>query len=247
MDDRTIEPVVDLSSLRFSWTAAGPPLLEIGTLRVARGERVFLRGRSGSGKSTLLNLLAGVVTPQDGSIRILGSDLRTLSGAGRDRFRADHIGYIFQMFNLIAYLSVIENVCLPCGFSEQRRQRAIEGGASLESEAIRLLRHLDMGDEGLLRRPVTELSVGQQQRVAAARALIGAPEVVIADEPTSALDANRRAAFLELLFAQCSRNNTALVFASHDESLAPLFDRTIELTELNRAASRAVAAEGARE
>ena len=156
MDDRTIEPVVDLSSLRFSWTAAGPPLLEISTLRVARGERVFLRGRSGSGKSTLLNLLAGVVTPQDGSIRILGSDLRALSGAGRDRFRADHIGYIFQMFNLIAYLSVIENVCLPCGFSEQRRQRAIKGGASLESEAIRLLRHLDMGDEGLLRRPVTD-------------------------------------------------------------------------------------------
>jgi len=102
VDDRTIEPVVDLSSLRFSWTAAGQPLLEIGTLRVARGERVFLRGRSGSGKSTLLNLLAGVVTPQDGSIRILGRDLRALSGAGRDRFRADHIGYIFQMFNLIA-------------------------------------------------------------------------------------------------------------------------------------------------
>jgi ABC-type Fe3+/spermidine/putrescine transport system ATPase subunit len=81
-------------------------------------------------KSTLLNLLAGVVTPHDGSIRILGSDLRTLSGAGRDRFRADHIGYIFQMFNLIAYLSVIENVCLSCGFSELRRQRAIVGARS---------------------------------------------------------------------------------------------------------------------
>jgi putative ABC transport system ATP-binding protein len=247
VNDLVAEPVVELSTVRFAWSGAAPPLLEIETLRVARGERVFLRGPSGSGKSTLLNLLAGVITPRQGSIRILGRDVGALSGAERDRFRADHIGYIFQMFNLIAYLSVIENVCLPCGFSAQRRTRAMRDGASVEVEALRLLRHLDMGDAALLRRPVTELSVGQQQRVAVARALIGAPEVVIADEPTSALDADRRAAFLELLFGECAQQRAALVFASHDASLAPLFDRTIELAELNRAAGRETLLEEARE
>jgi putative ABC transport system ATP-binding protein len=235
VSDSETESVVELSTARFSWAGAVSPLLDIDALRVARGERVFLRGQSGSGKSTLLNLLAGVIVPQRGSVRILGRDLGTLSGAERDRFRADHIGYIFQMFNLITYLSVIENVCLPCGFSVQRRMRATRSGGGIEGEALRLLQYLDLGDAALLHRPVTALSVGQQQRVAVARALIGAPEVVIADEPTSALDADRRAAFLELLFTQCAQERTALVFASHDASLAPLFDRRIEMAELNRA------------
>lgn len=201
-------PVVELSAISFAWSNGAPPVLDIDSLRVERGERVFVRGPSGSGKSTLLNLLAGVVTPQRGSVHVLGRDLGALTGAERDRFRADHIGYIFQMFNLIGYLSVIENVCLPCGFSELRCERAMRAGASPKAEAIRLLRQLDVGDAALLRRPVTGLSVGQQQRVAVARALIGSPELVIADEPTSALDADRRAAFLELLFAQCEREKT---------------------------------------
>ena len=105
------------------------------------------------------------------------------------------------MFNLIPYLSVVENVRLPCGFSQRRRATRERAGGSVDAEAVRLLEHLDMARDGLLRRPVTELSVGQQQRVAAARALIGAPELVIADEPTSSLDADRRTAFLDLLFA----------------------------------------------
>jgi putative ABC transport system ATP-binding protein len=235
--------VVEVAAVRFSWSAADAPVLDIDGLRAARGERVFLRGPSGSGKSTLLNLLAGVIAPQAGTVRILGSNLATLSGAERDRFRADHIGFIFQMFNLIAYLSVIENVCLPCGFSALRRARATQAGPGVKAEAARLLEGLDMADPALLHRRVTELSVGQQQRVAVARALIGAPELVIADEPTSALDADRRAAFLELLFRQCARERTALIFASHDAGLAPLFDRTIELPELNRA-NRGGAARG---
>ena len=231
------ETVVELSGVRFSWPAASPPVVDIEALRVVRGERVFLRGPSGSGKSTLLSLLAGVVTPQNGTVRILGSDLRTLGGAARDRFRADHIGYIFQMFNLIPYLSVIENVSLPCGFSERRRARAVRAGASVAAEAGRLLEHLDMNAPDILRRPVAALSVGQQQRVAAARALIGTPELVLADEPTSALDAERRAAFLDLLFRQCKRERTALIFASHDATLAPFFDRTIDISERGAAAS----------
>lgn len=228
------DAVVALAGVRFSWSGAAPFVIDIDSLRVAPGERVFLRGPSGSGKSTLLSLLAGVTTPVEGTVRVLDRNVGALGGAARDRFRADHVGFIFQMFNLIPYLSVVENVCLPCGFSARRRQRAGREGRSAEAEAVRLLQHLDMGDAALLRRPVTELSVGQQQRVAAARALIGAPELVIADEPTSALDSDRRAAFLDLLFRECAREQAALIFVSHDASLASLFDRALAFAEINR-------------
>jgi putative ABC transport system ATP-binding protein len=238
------DAVVALSGVRFSWSGAPPFVIDIDGLRVARGERVFLRGPSGSGKSTLLSLLAGVIAPLEGTVRVLDLNIGTLGGAARDRFRADHIGFIFQMFNLIPYLSVIENVCLPCGFSSRRKQRAVREGRSAEAEAVRLLRHLDMGDAALLRRPVTELSVGQQQRVAAARALIGAPELVIADEPTSALDSDRRAAFLDLLFRECARERAALIFVSHDATLAPLFDRALAFAEVNRGSGFAPPGQG---
>jgi putative ABC transport system ATP-binding protein len=234
--DDSPEAVVELSGVRFSWSGAPSFVIDIGSLRVARGERIFLRGPSGSGKSTLLSLLAGVITPMEGTIRVLGQNIGTLGGAARDRFRADHVGFIFQMFNLIPYLSVVENVSLPCGFSPRRKERAEREGGTVQAEAVRLLEHLDMGDAAVLRRPVTELSVGQQQRVAAARALIGAPELVIADEPTSSLDADRRAAFLDLLFRECAREQAALIFVSHDASLAPLFDRAIQFADVNRAA-----------
>lgn len=227
--------IVDLAGVRFSWSANAPPVLDIESLRVGRGQRVFLRGPSGSGKSTLLSLIAGVITPDRGTARILGRDLGALGAAARDRFRADHIGLIFQMFNLIPYLSVVENVTLPCGFSRYRRARALRAAPSVEAAAQRLLAQLDIGHRQLLRRPVTELSVGQQQRVAAARALIGAPELVIADEPTSALDADRRSAFLDLLFRECAQEQAALLFVSHDASLAPAFDRDIDFARLNRA------------
>jgi putative ABC transport system ATP-binding protein len=230
--------VVELTGLRFAWTRSGSPVIDIERLLVAPGERVFVRGASGSGKSTLLSLVAGVVTPQAGSIRVLGRDMGTLTSAQRDRFRADHIGFIFQMFNLIPYLSVLENVTLSCGFSARRRSAA---RPSVAAEAVRLLKHLDMAGADLLRRPVTELSVGQQQRVAAARALIGAPQLVIADEPTSSLDADRRRAFIDLLFRECAREQAALLFVSHDASLAPRFDRAIEFSELNQACTRSAA------
>ena len=236
------EPIVELSNVRFSWAATAPMVVDIESLRVANAERIFLRGPSGSGQSTLLSLLAGVVAPREGTVRVLGQDLGRLGSAARDSFRADHIGFIFQMFNLIPYLSVVENVCLPCGFSARRRLRATRAGNSVEAEAVRLLGHLDMADAGVLRRPVTDLSVGQQQRVAAARALIGAPELLIADEPTSSLDADRRSAFLGLLFRECERERTTLIFVSHDATLAPQFDREIAFEGINRARSPGAAA-----
>jgi putative ABC transport system ATP-binding protein len=230
------QPIIAIADLEFRWRPADAPVLAIETLTVARGERLFIKGASGSGKSTLLSLIGGVVTAQRGEVTVLGQPLHTLSGARRDHFRSDHIGFVFQMFNLIPYLSTVENVTLPCRFSGRRRERALKRSTSLEAEALRLLAHLDLADPQTLARPVTELSVGQQQRVAVARALIGAPEIVIADEPTSALDWDRREAFLQLLEHECAEQGITLIFVSHDPSLEPLFDRTLSLAAVNRAA-----------
>lgn len=224
---------IEISGMRFSWSSVADPVLRIEQLQIPSGERVFIEGSSGSGKSTLLSLIAGVITPQQGKIQVNGYHLETMKGAARDRIRADHIGYIYQMFNLIPYLTVIENVTLPCRFSSRRRDRASSQSAGVNAEAKRLLHDLGMGDASLIRKPVTELSVGQQQRVAAARALIGTPEVVIADEPTSSLDADRREAFIRLLFDECGREDTTVLFVSHDRSLESLFDRSIHLADIN--------------
>lgn len=232
--DRT---AILIEGLTFRWRAQAPAVLALDRLSIATGERVFVEGPSGSGKSTLLSLLAGVAVPQQGMVRVLGERLDRLGGVQRDHFRAHHIGYIFQMFNLIPYLSVVENVVLPCRFSRRRHDRALRRSATLEAEALRLLEHLDMADGDLLVRPVTSLSVGQQQRVAAARALMGAPELLIADEPTSSLDSDRREAFVRLLFTECGDSGSTLVFVSHDASLEGLFDRTIRLAEINSAAA----------
>jgi len=227
--------LIQLDAVTFAWPSQ-PRLLEIDNFALRRGERVFLKGPSGSGKTTLLGLLGGVHLPDSGTIRLLDQNLSALSGARRDSFRADHTGYIFQMFNLLPYLSVVENVTLPCRFSALRRGRVLAHTASLDQAATDLLAGLGLSHPALLRRPVTELSIGQQQRVAAARALIGSPELVIADEPTSALDADTREAFLRLLFAECERGGSSLLFVSHDSALEPLFDRALSLRDINRAA-----------
>lgn len=226
--------VIAIDGLEFRWRADHAPVLHIDSLSVMRGEKVFIKGASGSGKSTLLSLLGGVITPQKGSVEVLGQPLQRLAGAQRDRFRADHIGFMFQMFNLLPFLSTVENVTLPCRFSRRRRERALRRSATLEAEALRLLEALDLGDRETISRPVTELSVGQQQRVAVARALIGSPELLIADEPTSALDWDRREAFLQMLERECSEQGITLIFVSHDPALEPLFDRTVALADINR-------------
>jgi putative ABC transport system ATP-binding protein len=224
-------PVVHIADLVFRW--GGTPCLDIASFDLKAGEKAFLHGPSGSGKSTLLNLLAGVLVPAAGELAVLGQALPRLAGAARDRFRADHVGIVFQQFNLIPYLSVLDNVLLPCRFSKLRQERADDPKAA----AARLLAHLDL-ERTLWRRRADALSVGQQQRVAAARALIGHPELVIADEPTSALDAERQAAFLELLIRECDDAGSALLFVSHDRRLASRFDRVLALPDINRAGER---------
>ena len=229
------QPLIDLHDLMFAWPGH-PPLLDIPALRLDAGEALFLKGPSGSGKTTLLGLLGGVNVPVQGRIQLLGQDLGSLSQGARDRFRVDHTGYIFQQFNLLPFLSVRENVELPCRFSRSRKARAEQRHGGVDQAASTLLAHLGLDDPALLARRADSLSIGQQQRVAAARALIGQPELVIADEPTSALDTDTREAFIRLLFDECRAAGASLLFVSHDQSLAPLFDRHLSLADLNRAA-----------
>lgn len=224
--------VISIKDLKFGWSADQQPVINISSLSINKGENVFLHGPSGCGKTTLLSLLAGVLPVQQGELTVLDRNLGQMTDAARDRFRADHIGIIFQMFNLIPYLSVIENVILPCRFSKKRQQHALGESGSVEKQAISLLTDLEMSAPDLLLSKVSNLSVGQQQRVAAARALMGAPELVIADEPTSALDSELRHGFIRLLFEECAREGATLLFVSHDMALAQHFDRVIEFREL---------------
>ena len=232
--------MIEASALRFRWPGSRDVCLAIGRLHIDVGRSVLLLGPSGSGKSTLLGLLAGVLLPREGRIGLLGRDWASLSGARRDAFRADHVGYIFQQFNLLPYLSVLDNVLLPCRFSALRRQRADAAAGTARASAAALLERVGLG-AALWARPAAQLSVGQQQRVAAARALIGQPELVIADEPTSALDAALRDSFMALLLQQCRAAGSTLVFVSHDERLAGQFDEQLALATLNRAAQEAAA------
>ena len=226
--------VIDLANVVFCWES-GKPVLDIPELVVHRAQKVFIHGPSGSGKTTLLGMLGGVLTPDTGQVGVLGTDLTTLSPVQRDHFRARHIGFIFQMFNLIPYLSVLDNVTLPLSFADERLQTVQRCGLTPVQEAKRLLAHLGLDDPSLLERSVTGLSISQQQRVASARALIGSPQLIIADEPTSALDADSRRAFIRLLFNECEAAGSTVLFVSHDRSLESLFDHSVSLREINRA------------
>tara|TARA_R110002096_G_scaffold97854_5_gene218106 strand:+ start:420 stop:1130 length:711 start_codon:yes stop_codon:yes gene_type:complete len=221
---------VDISKLSFRWPGARNDLLNIPELSISQGEKVFVQGASGSGKSTLLNLLAGVLAPTEGNITILDHDITNASKSRHDSFRADHYGIIFQHFNLIPYLSVMDNIILPLSFSKHRQAKLNKNRHTIQQHALSLLSSLGLNDSKIRDRNITELSTGQQQRIAAARALIGSPEIIIADEPTSALDADAKRGFIELLFNQVKISNSTLILVSHDSSLASMFDTTLSIS-----------------
>ncbi|MDR2800843.1 MAG: ABC transporter ATP-binding protein [Desulfovibrio sp.] len=227
-----------LKNVIFNWPGQERPTLDIPAFSVSPGEHVFISGPSASGKSTLLGLVAGIFSPVTGTVFVNGVCLNKLGSAQRDMFRGDCIGFIFQQFNLIPYLSILENVLLPCRFSSLRHARACSRSGSAAAEAGTLLERLDLS-ASLWDKPVNRLSVGQQQRVAAARALAGRPSILIADEPTSSLDADRRKIFLRLLLGECRLSKAALLFVSHDQSLAEDFSVVVHLPELNRAGGEA--------
>lgn len=217
--------VVSVQDLSFHYCNTSKPVLEIPQWSAQSGERVFLHGPSGTGKSTLLNLLAGILLPDTGTIDILGKCINTLSGSQRDKWRARHIGVVFQQFNLIPYLDPLDNIKLAAHFG---------GTANASDRADKLLTALGI-DKALHHHPAAQLSIGQQQRVAIARALINQPELLIVDEPTSALDARNRDAFMSLLLEQVGLHQTVLVFVSHDLALAKAFSRVESLADINQA------------
>lgn len=216
---------IDIHNLRFAYAKSAKDLLHIENWRVEAGQRVFLFGESGSGKSTLLNLLSGTLPPREGEIFILNQPFSALSSRKRDKIRAKHIGVVFQQFNLIAYLSVLDNVRVAAHFAGQH-------GGDITIRTKQLFEQLHLS-ESLLSKRADELSVGQQQRVAIARALINQPEILIVDEPTSALDANARDGFMKLLMECCDEANNTLVFVSHDDHLGQYFESHQNIDTLN--------------
>ncbi|NKB53376.1 MAG: ATP-binding cassette domain-containing protein [Rhizobiaceae bacterium] len=227
--DAAAAAAVSIEDLRFRFSNDSHSFaLEISSLKIEIGERVALVGPSGSGKSTLLGLICGILTPSNGSINVFGQQLEKMSGRQRDKFRADTLGVIFQQLNLLPYLSVLDNVILALEFSHQRHLTA----SQKQEKARYLLDRLGLGRTELAMQKAAQLSVGQQQRVAAARAFVGAPPLIIADEPTSALDEDRQSEFVDLLFSQQQHNQATLLMVTHNTRLAARFDRVLELADL---------------
>jgi putative ABC transport system ATP-binding protein len=220
-------PILQLKDVRYRWPGQASFGLHVPDLTLARSETVLLLGESGSGKSTLLSLICGTIIAGVGRVCVAGTDIAALSAGRRDRFRAEQIGLIFQQFNLLPFASVQDNILLPLRFAPERRKRLSDPNA----EATRLCHDLGL-PEGMMTVKAGTLSVGQQQRVAAARALIGMPPLIIADEPTSSLDAATQATFLELLFAQSRAHGTTLLMVSHDARLSSQFDRVIQMSNI---------------
>lgn len=215
-----------MTSVRYRWPGRAGFSLSVSKFHLARGETVLLLGDSGAGKSTLLSLICGTITPDAGEIRVAGTRLSDLSSGARDAFRAEQFGIVFQQFNLLPFGSVLDNILLPLQFAPARRARAENG----REEALRLVTALGLPNVGSAK--AAALSVGQQQRVAVARALIGRPPILIADEPTSALDETTQDAFLDVLFTQVKAHGSTLLMVSHNPRLAARFDRVAKIGDI---------------
>lgn len=222
-----LDAILHLENVQYHWPGRASFGLRVPQLTLAPAESVLLLGESGSGKSTLLSLICGTITATSGRVHVAGKDIAKLSAGQRDRFRAEQIGLIFQQFNLLPFASVQDNILLPLKFAPHRRERT----PNPVIEATRLCQGLGLPD-GVMLEKAGALSVGQQQRVAAVRALIGNPPLIIADEPTSSLDAATQTTFLDLLFRQAQENNTMILMVSHDARLSEKFDRVIHMSDI---------------
>lgn len=224
-------PLLDISQLKKAYAApegGTHVVVDVPEFSLAAQAQVALSGESGSGKTTFLNLIAGILAPDSGSIKFNGQELAGLPESARDRVRATSIGYIFQTFNLLQGYTALENVLLGMSFGP---------GADREFAKALLKR---VGLEAKLNHLPRQLSTGQQQRVAVARALANRPQLVLADEPTGNLDhANSREA-LTLIREACRENGAALLFVSHDREVLGKFEIVQELAKLNRAAAQPV-------
>ena len=210
-----------LSELTHAWPGQAP-LIHIAQLTFPQGQHLFIQGPSGCGKSTLLSLLAGVQQVQQGVCQVLGQNLATLGPMQRDQLRGEHMGVIFQQFNLLPFLDVAANALLPTRLFASRAAAASQVGGSPLAQAQALAERLGL-PSSVWHQPVHQLSVGQQQRVAAVRALMGQPQLIIADEPTSALDDANQLEFLDLLLGTAEKQGASVVMVSHNARLADRF------------------------
>lgn len=229
MTDSAAKVVIELSKLKYRWPKSPIDTLAIPALQVHQGQHLFIQGASGSGKSTLLNILSGVLSAQSGKVNILNTDLQTLSQAQKDRFRAEHMGIVFQQFNLLPYLTAYENIALALKVSKKSPLPQNSGDPILS-----LLAELGL-TATVAKQAANTLSIGQQQRVAVARALITQPAILIVDEPTSALDSDSRDQFMQQLFKVAEDANSTIIFVSHDEALKTHFKQHIQLADINQA------------
>jgi putative ABC transport system ATP-binding protein len=223
---RAAMPFLEISELKKAYVAPGGglmPVLDVPRFTLEAGEQIALRGGSGSGKTTFLHLIAGVLAADAGEIRLGEADMAALAESARDRLRAATIGYVFQTFNLLQGYSCLENVELGMAF----------GGRAERGRAEALLRRVGLGDR-LGHRP-SQLSTGQQQRVAVARALANRPRLMLADEPTGNLDARNAREALALIRETCREEGAALLLVSHDEAVLAQFERAQDFATLNRA------------
>ena len=220
--------MIHIQDLRKTYTRGTEPIVacDVGELRVARGEQVALVGRSGCGKSTLLSMIAGMLLPDSGSIRVLDVEIPFLGESARDRFRAEHVGMVFQTFNLLQPFSALENVMLGSVFGKGGRRK-------LKARAAELLERVGLGDR--LKHQPNELSVGQAQRVAICRAMINEPSIILADEPLGNQDKETGREVLGILLDMAREGDRTVVMVTHDPENAASLDRTVEFGELRRA------------
>ena len=226
---------LEVRGLEFRYRSGGGFALSLANLAIRPGEQVLLRGGSGTGKSTLLQVIAGLVDPSGGTVRVAGTDVHALRGAARDRFRGTHVGMIFQTFNLLQGFSALENVLAALMFSELPRNEH-------RQHAVSLLRTLNVPNPDS---PVETMSVGQQQRVAVARAVACRPTLVLADEPTASLDPENASAAIELIQTTCAQNGAALLCTSHDPAMTSRFSSVESLGALGPAPDRGAVGAGA--
>lgn len=219
-------------NISFAWPKQKPLYTNV-SFELHPGEKYLITGPSGCGKSTLLNLLAGVVEPSSGSIWIHQQQIHALSASAKDQLRGEQMGFIFQQFNLLPYLSVRDNILLPAHLFSKRKDAALAQFGRLDDALRYYMNHLGLSAD-LEHQAAHRLSIGQQQRVAAARAFMGNPSIVIADEPTSALDEANQTQLLKLFFALADEQQTALLVVSHDSRLCPYFDRQFQLGEVSQ-------------
>ena len=203
--------------------------LAIDSLQIDQGEKVAVVGPSGSGKTTLLNLICGIEVPDEGKVIVLESEISRLSDTSRRDFRVSNIGLVFQQFELVEYLNVTDNILLPYSINP-----SLKGVAAARNYADRLAKQ--MGLDGKLRRKPSQLSQGEQQRVAICRSLIANPKVILADEPTGNLDPKNKSKILELMFAACAEANQSLVVVTHDMNILSGFDRIVDFEDFRQEA-----------